>query len=292
MTTATQEWDEVGVGVFRRRQPGLDLNVGVVVGDGEVLLVDTGAGPTEAAALHLAVRRVSPHPVRHVVNTHFHFNHTFGNSEFSVAAIWAHPRCAAMLGEVTPTDVAHLTRTFEHLAAENPARASVFEALASDVRAAKIVLPGELVGEGAVVDVGGRRVELHHLGRGHTDGDLVAAVPDAGVVFAGGLVRGTGEPRFVDAWPLEWPATLLALLRLGLPTIVPGHGVVMGPEDVTAQTEQLVDIAHLCTLYLRGGMNDEGVLRRAPFEPRTSIVALHRAKATLARLPHGDPAQI
>jgi glyoxylase-like metal-dependent hydrolase (beta-lactamase superfamily II) len=288
MARATTTWEEVGTGVFRRRHPNLDLNVGLILGDDEVLLIDTRSGPAEARDLSVAIRKLTVLPVRHVVNTHFHFDHTFGNAQFLPARIWGHPRCAAMLAATDSTDISHLSKRFTRLAEQQPERATALTDLAADIRAATIAVPTELVAEVAVLTLGGRRVELHHLGRGHTDGDLIVAVPDADVVFAGDLVEESGEPDFGDAWPLEWPSAVLRLLRLGLRTIVPGHGALMDMESATAQAEQLVDMAHLCTLHLRGGLNDEGVLRRAPFDPRTAIVALHRAKATLARATRDD----
>ena len=76
-------------------------------------------------------------------------------------------------------------------------------------------------------DLGGRRVEIAHLGRGHTDGDLVVVVPDADVVFAGDLIESAGPPSFgPDSIGDEWAGTLDGLV--GLMTertvAVPGHG--------------------------------------------------------------------
>ena len=79
---------------------------------------------------------------------------------------------------------------------------------------ADLLPPNEIVRTDAALDLGGRVVVLAHFGRGHTAGDLVAHVPDADVVIAGDLVEESGPPDFGDAYPLEWPGTVAALLRL------------------------------------------------------------------------------
>jgi glyoxylase-like metal-dependent hydrolase (beta-lactamase superfamily II) len=81
-------------------------------------------------------------------------------------------------------------------------------------------------------------VEIAHLGRGHTDGDLLVVVPDADVVFAGDLLESAGPPSFgPDSVPDEWPATLDGLIGLMTATTlaVPGHGEPVGREFVFEQ---------------------------------------------------------
>lgn len=98
----------------------------------------------------------------------------------------------------------------------------------------------------ASVDLGDRSVELRHLGRGHTDGDVVVAVPDAGVVFAGDLVEESGPPAYGDdSHPLDWPATAARLLGLvrNQDRVVPGHGAVVDRAFVAAQQRDLENVA-------------------------------------------------
>jgi glyoxylase-like metal-dependent hydrolase (beta-lactamase superfamily II) len=169
-------WQEVGDRVYRRRYESLDLNVGAVVGDDQVLVVDTRSHAAEAARLLADLRALTPLPCRQVVNTHAHFDHCFGNATLRPAAIWGHERCAAHLRARAAQERAHLLRWLPEAAGE-------LEGLELDP-------PDRTVGDaGADLGVGGRRVELRFLGRGHTDHDLVVVVPDAGVVFAGDLVE-------------------------------------------------------------------------------------------------------
>ena len=81
-------FDELAEGVYARRYESLDLNVGVVVSGDGVLVVDTRASHIEADELRNDLRSLTPLPVRWVVDTHWHWDHTFGNARFPEAEIW------------------------------------------------------------------------------------------------------------------------------------------------------------------------------------------------------------
>ena len=97
-----------------------------------------------------------------------------------------------------------------------------------------------------VADLGDRCVILRHLGRGHTAGDIVATVADAGVTFAGDLVEESGPPSYGDdCFPLDWPVTnarLLGLVREG-DRVVPGHGAPVDRAFVARQQRSLDEVA-------------------------------------------------
>ncbi|HZV48692.1 MAG TPA: MBL fold metallo-hydrolase [Candidatus Dormibacteraeota bacterium] len=255
-------WEEIGEGVWRRRSR-LDLNVGAVLGEDELLVVDTGSTPTEARELLAELRRVTRLPCRRVVNTHWHFDHCFGNAALLPALVHGHRRCATLLRERGEEQRAEALRW-------RPDRAEELAGL-------EIVPPGRTLVRRAEVEVGGRQVVLLHLGRGHTDHDVVVFVPDAGVLFAGDLVEEGAPPSFEDAWPLEWPGTLDRLLELGAPTVVPGHGDPVDPAFVRGQREELEAMARLCREVLDGRLPVPAALARAPFPEPTAGVALRRA---------------
>ena len=260
-------WQEVGDRVYRMRYRSLDLNVGAVLGEDEVLVVDTRSWVAEATELLADLAALTRLPCRQVVNTHWHFDHCYGNATLRPAAIWGHRRC-----------VERLVRDGEarrrRLMDDNP---EVAEALA------EVVLdpPDRPVGDaGADLEVGGRRVELHWCGRGHTDNDLVVVVPDAGVVFAGDLVEEGAPPQFGDAYPLEWPATLDRLLALAPPMVVPGHGDVVGHGFVRGQRDELAAMAGLCRRVAAGELPAAEAAGQAPFPEAFARAALERATAT------------
>jgi glyoxylase-like metal-dependent hydrolase (beta-lactamase superfamily II) len=260
-------WQEVGDRVFRFRYRSLDLNVGAVLGGDEVLVVDTRSTPAEAAELVDDLRRLTRLPCRQVVNTHAHFDHSFGNATLRPAAIWGHARCAAHLRTLGERERADLVAWLPEAAAE-------LDGLVLDP-------PDRLVGDaGAELEVGGRRVELRFAGRGHTDHDLVVAVPDAGVAFWGDLVEEGAPPVYADdAFPLAWPGTLDRLLAWAPPVVVPGHGDVVGHGFVRDQREQLAAMAELCRRVTAGDLPPAEAVAAAPFPPATARQALARAGA-------------
>ena len=139
------------------------------------------------------------------------------------------------------------------------------------------VLPDRVVDTRAELDLGGRGVLFAHLGPGHTDHDLVVGVPDARVLFAGDLVEQGAPPAFEDAHPLHWPATLTAVLALGATMVVPGHGEPVDAAFVTAQRDELAELAALCRALRNGEHGAHAALARSPFDETTTRTALARA---------------
>jgi glyoxylase-like metal-dependent hydrolase (beta-lactamase superfamily II) len=115
------------------------------------------------------------------------------------------------------------------------------------------------------LDLGGRTAQLLHLGRGHTDHDLVVAVPDAGVVFAGDLVEQGAPPDMEDGVIPEWPATLDALLALEPRTVVPGHGAPVDAAFVAGQRAELGEVAALYADVAEGSLSAAEATRRSPY---------------------------
>jgi glyoxylase-like metal-dependent hydrolase (beta-lactamase superfamily II) len=270
------DFNELGAGVFVLRYPVLDVNVTLVVGDGAALVVDTLSTSAQAAELAAAIRRLTPYPWI-VVNTHHHFDHCFGNATLAgnpACAIWGHEEAAAQLRDRTAT----LQREwYEEWAPISPE-------LASGLAAVTVLPPNRTVHIESTLDVGGRAVVLRHLGRGHTAGDLLVHVPDADLVVAGDLVEESGPPQFGDAYPLEWPETLAALLpRLSPATVVvPGHGAAV---DLAFVREQHAELAALAWLIRDGhadGATPEKVAAGSPFGADASLTAVRRGYAELA----------
>lgn len=273
--TLAAVWQEVGDRVFRRRYPALDLNVGAVLGDDQVLLIDTRSWRAEAEELRQELRALTTLPCRQVLNTHAHFDHCFGNAVFRPAAFWGHWRCAEDLRD--------------HGEEQRRKVMEGFPAAAADLAGLELVPPDRLVADRAAIDLGGRRVELLHLGRGHTDNDLVAVVPDAGVTFAGDLVEEGAPPSFGDAWPLEWPATLDRLLEQATPVVVPGHGDVAGPELVRTQAGEQRAVADLCRRVLAGALAAAEAIRLGPYPAEYVRMALERAGVTSGPIDSTGP---
>jgi glyoxylase-like metal-dependent hydrolase (beta-lactamase superfamily II) len=267
-------WTEVGSGVYVWRYPVLDVSVTLVTGEGEALLVDTLSTDAQARELAAAVRAVTPHPWT-IVNTHHHFDHCFGNATLDLGRpVWGHEEAAALLAEHAG---ALQRQWYEEWQPTHPD-------LAAGLAQVRVRPPDRLVHRSATLAIGGRRVDLRHLGRGHTAGDLVVWVPDADVLIAGDLVEESGPPDFTDAYPLQWPETLAALRNLaGAGTVVvPGHGAVVDREFVSVQHDELAALAWRIREGHADGAPPEVVAAGAPFGPTTAAVAVRRGFAELS----------
>lgn len=260
-------WIEVGERVFARRYRFLDQQIGVILGDGEALVIDTRLTHRLARELLVDLRELTDDPVTVVVDTHWHHDHAFGNHVFRPAVIWGHERCGPRLVEFGEAMRAGLIEKAPEQAA--------------DFREVIIDPPDRVFSETATIEVGGRRVELRYLGRGHTDTDIVVSVPDAGVVFAGDLLEAGATPFFGDGYPLDWPETASRLLELMSGPVVPGHGAVGDAAFVENQLAAFLEIARLGREVHSGRMAFADAIAASPFSAATSGEPLERALAQL-----------
>ena len=262
-------WEEVGDRVFVRRYEFFDQNIGVVLGDQGVLLVDTRTTLRHAAEVRDDLRELTNRPVSVVVDTHGHSDHAFGNSCFRPAPIWGHVRCATMLRE-------NGERQREGLIATIPD-------LEADLREVVIDPPDQTFMDRASVELepGGRAVELRYLGRGHTDNDICILVPDAKVTFAGDLLENGATPYFGDGFPLDWPTTVERLVALIEGPVVPGHGDVGDQAFAVRQLTEFREVAELARLVHSGVLDVGDAVVRTPYKADDAQEPLDRALAQL-----------
>ncbi|MEU8073859.1 MBL fold metallo-hydrolase [Catellatospora citrea] len=224
------EFTEIADGVFVLVYPYLRVNCTLITGETGALLVDTLSTESQARELQEAVLRVTTKPLG-IVNTHFHFDHCFGNATLAGPAtpIWGHRECIRELRE----HGREWQRSWEQeLLADD-------ERIARDLGRVALRVPDSAVEREDLIDIGGRLVRLSWHGRGHTAGDLVVRVDD--VLVAGDLVEEGAPPGFADSYPLDWPETLLALSRTVGPdtVVVPGHGEPVDAEFLTIARDEL-----------------------------------------------------
>ncbi len=255
-------FDELGEGVFRRRYASLDLNIGVVIGGDGVLVIDTRASHGQAEELRTEIGGLTELPIRWVVNTHWHWDHTFGNAIFPDAAVWGHRRCRDYL--------------IEHgEEAKQGAIGWAGEANRAVIEAVVIRPPEFVVDPDGSIDLGGRTVRMEWLGLGHTDADLVVTVPDVGVVFAGDLLEQGAPPYYGDGYPFAWQDTVNELRGRTATMTVPGHGDVMNADAVADQCEEIAAVAAACAEGLASGLFDPS---HGPYPSETMWSAWERAK--------------
>jgi glyoxylase-like metal-dependent hydrolase (beta-lactamase superfamily II) len=252
-------WREVADRVWIRRYDSLDQTIGVIGGDAGLVVIDTRSSHRLADELRAELAQL-PGALVGVVNTHGHWDHAFGNARFLPTPIWGHVRCATMIVE-----------------RGDAMRAKVLAAYPGEATDEVVLTPPtELFDTSAALDLGDRRVELRHLGRGHTDNDVVITVPDASVLFAGDLLENAPAPAFGDSFPIAWAETGLALLELVDGTVVPGHGDPFDRGFAERQVEQLAELAALARRVVSGTLDRDEAIRRSPFPPEATAQAIER----------------
>ena len=226
-------WERLAADVGRCRLPVWDCTIGLVAGEGAVLMIDAGSSLAEGAKLGAQARALTGHRVTHLALTHPHFDHVFGAAALPDTEVFGAVGVDALLTRV---------RDREELC-EDGVRHGLAAPTAREA-AERLAPPGHLVSGEWTLDLGGgRQVLLANVGPGHTAHDLAVLVPgDPEVVFCGDLVEESGEPQAgPDAVPSHWPAALDRLLGLGGEdaVYVPGHGAVVDAAFVRAQRDAL-----------------------------------------------------
>ena len=256
-------WIEVGDRVFTWRFTFFDQQIGLILAGSDVAVIDTRSTPAQAREIQEAIRELTNDPVSIVINTHWHWDHTFGNHEFRPVPIWGHARCVDRLQSEGQATIEEATWRVP--------------AVANELREVVIDPPDQTFHDSATVDAGGRELRLVYLGRGHTDTDIAIEVADANVLFAGDLLEEGATPSFGDSYPLEWPVTVERLLPLATGAVVPGHGAVGDRAFIESQLAQLRANAGLAERVHGGELDLDAAVAASPYEAGTAREPLERA---------------
>jgi cyclase len=236
-------------------------NTTVILGEREVLVVDSCYLPSSAREDIAQIKQWTNKPVRYLVNTHWHFDHTMGNGAyweaFSPLAIIAHietakqitgynpgwferfPRRADRLKQILesgkdpndkPLTEGEKKEYREAIAGIEPVQAE-FKTLVD--RAPNLTFETELS-----IDLGNRVVEIKHLGRGNTAGDTVIYLPKEKILVTGDLIVHP-VPYLFSGYPAEFVKTLSRLNQVDFQIIVPGHGRVLRAQEAKNYVDQV-----------------------------------------------------
>ncbi len=239
--------EKLAGGVFiaqARPQLLINSNACVIVNEDDVMVVDTHSKPSAARALISQIRReITPKPVRYIVNTHFHWDHTQGNHAYAASSagrlqILSSEPTRQLLAEVgkarlkdsldgVPKQIEQLRQSLEK-AGDAQTKATIRgliaqgEAYQKEMREMPMDLPTVTFDRSLMLRKKQREIHLMFLGRGHTAGDVVIFLPKEKVAATGDLAHGF-LPWMSDGFPTEWPATIDKLRDLDFDRVSPGH---------------------------------------------------------------------
>lgn len=277
------KFEKVAEGVYYATG-GVGSNNVVIVNDQDVLLVDDGTTPAAARALLADIKLLTNKPVRTVVNTHFHYDHTGGNSVFAPdVQIIGHEfiRHAILTFDVLnrePYRTSQGTRVpalIESLRGQiagetDPGKKAALsknlaaaEKLREQLKEIKPTPPNVTYSDKLVLYKGSREIRLLFLGRGHTAGDTFVYLPKERIVCTGDMEEGARIAYMGDAYFDEWVEALDKLKQLDFGIVLPGHGRPFSDKGIiTAFQSYLRDLmAQVAKLRQQGVTAEEAAKR-------------------------------
>ena len=196
-------------------------NSAFLVTDDGVLVVDSRQHPRDGQDLVDRIRRVTDKPIKWVVNTHFHGDHTFGNSVMKAAGatIVAHDDTARLMRLVAAKEFAR--------------RQAFFKSRHYDPAEVQQTFPDATFDKDVTIHLGGREIRLAYLGPGQNPGDTFVFFPHARAVFTPGAFGRRSMPNMTFTPSVEgWIGVLDRLAAMDVDTIMPPHGDVATKADV------------------------------------------------------------
>ncbi len=247
-------FEKVTEGVYYGTATGsvnIGSNVVVIVNDADVLVVDPGITAAAATTLIADVKTLTPKPIKYVVDSHYHYDHAFGNQVFGpdVTIIGHDTTWRRLNGPGSLKERTYLTNSTAAIATRfTTLKRQISEATDPQQRAilqrqlaihqqyadeqAKIrpTPPNSTLSRDMTLHRGSREIQIRFFGRAHTDGDIVVFLPKERMVATGDLI--TSALSYTgDAFVEEWPATIEGVMSLDFDTVLPGHGSVFKGKD-------------------------------------------------------------
>ncbi|MGF1704156.1 MBL fold metallo-hydrolase [Photobacterium makurazakiensis] len=203
-------FDKLAEGVYAYTAEG-DPNTGIIIGDDSVMVIDTQATPAMAQDVIDRIREVTDKPIKHIVLSHYHAVRVLGASAYGAENIIASQNTYDLIVERGQQDYESEVGRFPRL-------------FAGVETVPGLTWPTVVFDKTMTLYMGKRKVEIMHLGAGHTKGDTVVWLPEEKILFAGDLVEYGATPYSGDAYHKDWPNTLDNLLALKPEQLVPGRG--------------------------------------------------------------------
>jgi len=234
----------------------VNSNAAVILTDDGVIVVDSHSKPSAAFALYREIQAITRQPIRKIINTHFHWDHTQGNQAyaetFKDVEIIASQRTRENMTDpnagaggiayiekqltLVPKEIEDLKGKIVQTGdraqkARLEANLAQVQAYLEELKEIKPALPTRTVQSSVTLNERGREIQILLLGRGHTDGDVFIYLPREKVVATGDALI-DWMPFLNDGFPEDWVETLTALERFDFTRVIPGHGDVVSRDHL------------------------------------------------------------
>jgi glyoxylase-like metal-dependent hydrolase (beta-lactamase superfamily II) len=202
-------------------------NAGVIIGKDGIVVVDTLISAKEAKRFIRDIRAVSRKPIKYVINTHYHLDHVFGNSEF------------AKLGAVI---IAHENnkKAMEKSAEQTLKNITEYGLTLEDMKGTRLAYPVVTYSDKMEIELGNQKMELIHAPYSHTDGDTLVYLPDKKVLFTGDVLFTGYHPFLAEGNIEQWAKELDDIQSMDVEKIIPGHGPISGKKDLEDMKEYIL----------------------------------------------------
>ena len=210
---------ELADGMYARLHENL-TNAGIIIGDEGVMIIDSLRMPSFARDLKDDVKLITDKPIKYVLDTHAHWDHSWGNEEFPDSTIIGHKNCYL---EMTDPDWNSEWRS--KITSSN-------DPWSSEADLVNITPPNLTFETSMSIYIGGRELEILHLGKAHTSGDIFIHVPSEKLVFTGDVIQKERVPYLGDSYPNDWLDTDDRVSELPINKFVSGHGDIGNHEDL------------------------------------------------------------
>jgi cyclase len=217
-------------GALILQEPGWALNMTAIDTGSGLVIIDTFASPKVAAKAKLKIKEFFKKPVTHVINTHYHWDHTFGNQVFADAEIIGHTLCAEDMKTEYPDLKAQLAPYDRSLKQMNPTTDQYkwLKQMRADVQSdMRLTPPTVLIGDKKNMRIGSLTFKFYHVPGLHTRSNLTIYIPELGLIFTRSSFHHNSLPRLelgVDMYKLLGSLEDVLSHGKAMKYIIPGHG--------------------------------------------------------------------
>ena len=211
--------EEIANGVYARIVEGL-TNSGIIVGPSEIMVIDSLRVPSHAKALIDDVKRISDKPIKYLIDTHSHWDHSWGNEEFNDSVIIGHDNCFKEMNDGEWNE-----KWLNTIVSAN-------DPWSEEAKTVNITPPNLTFLDEMKIFFDDREIVFKYFGKAHTSGDIFIHLPKENILFTGDVIQNKGIPFFGDSYPRDWLETSKKIINVKPDMFVAGHGKIGNYSDM------------------------------------------------------------